>query len=82
MKCIAPVVLSAAIAAGQSAPGRTSNTARRPVKQYTMEQFLDTTSIQGGCFSADDWRLFSSNKTATTVDCRVAVAAHAGLAPR
>src|SRR5262245_47157927 len=38
--------------------------ATRPSKQYTMEQLLDTTAIQGGSFSADESRiLFSSNKT-------------------
>jgi dipeptidyl aminopeptidase/acylaminoacyl peptidase len=36
----------------------------RPSKQYTIEQFLDTTSISGASFSADESRiLFSSNKT-------------------
>ncbi len=38
-------------------------TARQP-KQYTIEQFLNTTSITGASFSADESRiLFSSNKT-------------------
>src|SRR4026207_1695489 len=33
-------------------------------KQYTIEQFLNTTSITGASFSADESRLlFSSNKT-------------------
>ena len=36
----------------------------RPSKQYTIEQFLNTTSISGASFSADESRiLFSSNKT-------------------
>lgn len=36
----------------------------RPSKQYTIEQFLDTTSMTGASFSADESRiLFSSNKT-------------------
>jgi dipeptidyl aminopeptidase/acylaminoacyl peptidase len=36
----------------------------RPLKQYTIEQFLNTTSITGASFSADQSRLlFSSNKT-------------------
>ena len=50
------VVLSmAAAAAAQPA---------RPAKQYTIEQFLNTTSISGASFSADESRiLFSSNKT-------------------
>ena len=36
----------------------------RPVKQYTMEQFLNTTAINGASFSKDESRLlFSSNKS-------------------
>jgi dipeptidyl aminopeptidase/acylaminoacyl peptidase len=36
----------------------------RPLKQYTIEQFLATTSISGASFSADEKKvLFSSNKT-------------------
>ncbi len=36
----------------------------RPVQQYTIEQFLDTTSISGSSFSHDEKLiLFSSNKT-------------------
>src|SRR5215218_6203630 len=36
----------------------------RQPKQYTIEQFLNTTSINGASFSADESRiLFSSNKT-------------------
>ena len=43
-------------------PARARET-RQP-KQYTIEQFLDTTSITGASFSADESRiLFSSNKT-------------------
>jgi hypothetical protein len=39
-------------------------TTARPSKQYTIEQFLDTTSMSGASFSADESRiLFSSNKT-------------------
>lgn len=38
--------------------------ASRQVKQYTIEQFLTTTSIAGSSFSPDDSKiLFSSNKT-------------------
>jgi len=38
--------------------------AQRQPKPYTIEQFLDTTSIAGATFSADESRLlFSSNKT-------------------
>ena len=40
-----------------------TETIRQP-KQYTIEQFLNTTSISGASFSADESRiLFSSNKT-------------------
>src|SRR5512144_1809940 len=36
----------------------------RPSKQYTIEQFLATTSITGASFSADEQKiLFSSNRT-------------------
>jgi dipeptidyl aminopeptidase/acylaminoacyl peptidase len=64
MKWIAPaVVLSVTIVSAQ-APNATKPAVARPAKQYTMEQFLDTTSIQGGYFSTDESRiLFSSNKT-------------------
>jgi len=49
------LVLCAATASAQTA---------RPSKQYTIEQFLDTTSMTGASFSADESRiLFSSNKT-------------------
>ena len=38
--------------------------ARRPQKQYTIEQFMATTSVGGASFSADEQRvLFSSNET-------------------
>jgi hypothetical protein len=65
MRLIAIVLASATLAASQSAPASKAGSAStRPVKQYTMEQFLDTTAIQGGSFSADESRLlFSSNKT-------------------
>ena len=39
-------------------------TSRRPSKQYTIEQFMGTTSVRGASFSADEQRvLFSSNET-------------------
>jgi dipeptidyl aminopeptidase/acylaminoacyl peptidase len=65
MRLIAVSLVSAALAASQTAPAnRPAGAAPRPAKQYTMEQFLDTTSIQGASFSADESRiLFSSNKT-------------------
>ena len=58
MKWLAAVLVAAApaLSAGQGNS--------RPLKQYTIEQFLDTTSIGGASFSADESRiLFSSNKT-------------------
>ena len=43
--------------------GGSAQTAR-PSRQYTIDQFLTTTSISGASFSADESRiLFSSNKT-------------------
>ena len=66
MKWIVPLILASAVAAAaQTRPSTGARDAsRRPAKQYSMEQFLDTTSISGGSFSADESRLlFSSNKT-------------------
>jgi dipeptidyl aminopeptidase/acylaminoacyl peptidase len=65
MRLIAAILVPAALAASQVAPAnKPAGTSPRAVKQYTMEQFLDTTSIQGASFSADESRLlFSSNKT-------------------
>jgi hypothetical protein len=40
---------------------------KRPSKQYTIEQFMATTSVTGASFSADEKRLlYSSNQTAPT----------------
>jgi dipeptidyl aminopeptidase/acylaminoacyl peptidase len=51
------------LAVAASTPLATVGAQRQP-KQYTIEQFLDTTSIAGATFSADESRiLFSSNKT-------------------
>jgi dipeptidyl aminopeptidase/acylaminoacyl peptidase len=51
------------LAVAASTPLATVDAQRQP-KQYTIEQFLDTTSIAGATFSADESRiLFSSNKT-------------------
>jgi dipeptidyl aminopeptidase/acylaminoacyl peptidase len=48
---------------GQTRKG-TSAPANRVVKQYTIEQFLNTTSMRGSSFSPDDKSiLFSSNKS-------------------
>jgi dipeptidyl aminopeptidase/acylaminoacyl peptidase len=52
------------VAAGLVAVMPLPKAQQRPVKQYTMEQFLNTTSIGGASFSPDESRiLFSSNKT-------------------
>jgi Tol biopolymer transport system component len=60
MKWARTVVVLAVVA---STPLATVGAQRQP-KQYTIEQFLDTTSIAGATFSADESRiLFSSNKT-------------------
>jgi dipeptidyl aminopeptidase/acylaminoacyl peptidase len=57
---LALTLQGAAAQTAKPAPGQTA----RPSKQYTIEQFLDTTSIGGASFSADESRvLFSSNKT-------------------
>jgi dipeptidyl aminopeptidase/acylaminoacyl peptidase len=49
---------------GQSGKGSTSAAAKRAVKQYTIEQFLNTTSMRGSSFSPDDKSiLLSSNKS-------------------
>jgi dipeptidyl aminopeptidase/acylaminoacyl peptidase len=61
---LAVVVLSAAAAAAQSTQTARPSPAARPAKQYTIQQFLDTTSISGASFSPDESRiLFSSNKS-------------------
>jgi dipeptidyl aminopeptidase/acylaminoacyl peptidase len=60
------VVLALAVVASTSAPtqGPRGGSGSRPQKQYTIEQFLDTTSLSGASFSPDESRiLFSSNKT-------------------
>jgi dipeptidyl aminopeptidase/acylaminoacyl peptidase len=56
---VAATMLTAVTTAAQ-----TPAQAVRTPKQYTIEQFLTTTSISGASFSADESRiLFSSNKT-------------------
>ena len=53
-------VLSVALVT--AAPGAQS--ANRPQKQYSIEQFMDTVAIQGASFSPDESQiLFSSNRT-------------------
>ena len=58
MKWIASIVVlfTALVSAQAPATKSAAAPAKRPAKQYTMEQFLDTTSIQGGFFSADESR--------------------------
>jgi hypothetical protein len=66
MKWIASIValFTALVSAQAPATKSAAAPAKRPTKQYTMEQFPDTTSIQGGYFTADESKvLFSSNKT-------------------
>src|SRR5581483_2326589 len=65
MKWTAPIVLLLAAAVSAQTPAKPpAAPGPRPVKEYTIAQFLDTTSIQGASFSADESRiLFSSNKT-------------------
>ena len=55
-------VLAVVVSAASTLPATIE--AQRQPKQYTIEQFLNTTSISGASFSADESRiLFSSNKT-------------------
>jgi hypothetical protein len=55
-------VLVAGVAA--LAVSATPAQSKRPSKQYTIEQFMNTVSVMGASFSADESRiLFSSNKT-------------------
>ncbi len=42
----------------------TATIAARPLKQYAIEDFIDTVSVQGASFSSDDSRvMFSSNRS-------------------
>jgi dipeptidyl aminopeptidase/acylaminoacyl peptidase len=57
---------AALIAAGVAlaVSGATAQSAKRPQKQYTIEQFMNTVAVAGASFSPDESRiLFSSNKT-------------------
>jgi len=50
--------------AAQTSQPRTPGEPGRPAKRYTIEQFMNTTSIAGASFSPDESRLlFSSNRT-------------------
>ena len=54
--------LSASGAAQQAA--KPASAGKKPAKEYSIEQFLNTLAINGASFSADESRiLFSSNKT-------------------
>jgi dipeptidyl aminopeptidase/acylaminoacyl peptidase len=59
------IAVCAALAVALTAPAWAQAPAlRRPQKQYTIEQFMATTSLGGASFSADEQRvLFSSNET-------------------
>jgi dipeptidyl aminopeptidase/acylaminoacyl peptidase len=64
MKWLTLVLVSTAFVVTAPIDSARARAQTRPVKQYTMEQFLSTTSIRGASFSADESRiLFSSNKT-------------------
>jgi dipeptidyl aminopeptidase/acylaminoacyl peptidase len=64
MKWMSSFVIAAAVVAAGSINAGRVDAQSRPLKQYTMEQFLNTTSITGASFSPDESRiLFSSNKT-------------------
>ena len=55
-------LVAAAVAVAVS--GLSAQQAKRPQKQYTIEQFMNTISVGGASFSPDESRiLFSSNKT-------------------
>lgn len=55
---------SLAIAAPKSESAKASPVTSRPSKQYTIEQFMETTSVYGASFSPDEKRvLFTSNAT-------------------
>jgi dipeptidyl aminopeptidase/acylaminoacyl peptidase len=59
---LAPALLLAALAILTVAPA--SAATQRPSKQYTIEQFMATTALNGASFSAKEDRiLFSSNET-------------------
>jgi dipeptidyl aminopeptidase/acylaminoacyl peptidase len=65
MKSPAIILALAFVTASRVATqGPGSGTGARPSKQYTIEQFLDTTALSGASFSPDESRiLFSSNKS-------------------
>ena len=61
---IAPATLAQTSRQNAQSPGPPATKAAHHVKQYTIEQFLDTTSIFGSSFSANEARvMFTSNKS-------------------
>ena len=61
---LAVLALAVVVSTSVSNQGPSGASGPRPQKQYTIEQFLDTTSLSGASFSPDESRiLFSSNKT-------------------
>jgi dipeptidyl aminopeptidase/acylaminoacyl peptidase len=72
----AVMLLAAAVPAFALPPGA----AKRPAKQYTIEQFMETVSISGASFTSDEKTLlFSSNKTGIFNVNAVPVAAGAAM---
>lgn len=64
MALAAVFALSLLAVAPLQAQNRTTKAAARAVRQYTIEQFMDTTRVGGSSFSADERQvLFHSNKT-------------------
>jgi dipeptidyl aminopeptidase/acylaminoacyl peptidase len=58
------MLLALLLASSATHAQKRKETAARSVKQYTIEQFMDTTRIQGSSFSQDEKSiLFSSNKS-------------------
>src|SRR5687767_15691947 len=56
--------LAAALLPAFAVPAAAETQPKRPSKQYTIEQFMATTSVRDASFSADEKRaLFSSNET-------------------
>ncbi|HEX6182781.1 MAG TPA: prolyl oligopeptidase family serine peptidase [Pyrinomonadaceae bacterium] len=62
LTAFAPAALAQQAAGAK--PAKAAAAAPRAVKQYTIEQFMDTTRVGGASFSADEKQLlFHSNKT-------------------
>jgi hypothetical protein len=57
-------IAALALTIASAAQAQTAPQTARPTKQYTIEQFMNTTSLAGASFSHDESKLlFSSNKT-------------------